>query len=75
MPKAKGYAGEYRLYLDDFESVSYMTRNNPLTSPQPGILTSVMKAAKEGKSGCSIKLQDPLIPGEPQSKKTKRVPK
>jgi hypothetical protein len=46
MPKAKGYAGEYRLYLDDFESVSYMTRNNPLTNPQGGILPSVMRGCE-----------------------------
>lgn len=75
MPKAKGYNFDMRLYLDDFESVLYQTRNNPITNPEPGILPSVMRAAKEGKSGCSVKLQDPPIPGKPQSKKTKRAPK
>ena len=73
MPKAKGYAGEYRLYLDEFESISYMTHNNPISKPQPGILPSVMKAAKAGKSNCRVTLQDPAIPGEPKTKKPKKV--
>ena len=75
MPKLKGYISDTRGYLTQGEAISYMTRNNPITNPQPGVLPSVMRAAKDGKSGCSVKLQDPKIPGEPQTKKTKRAPK
>jgi len=75
MPKVKGYAGEHRLYLDEFESVLYQTRNNPITNPQPGVLPSVMKAAKAGKSNCRVTLQDPAIPGEPRKKKAKKLVK
>jgi len=72
MPKAKGYNFDMRLYLDDFESVLYQTRNNPITNPEPGILPSVMRAVKEGKSNCRVTLQDPAIPGEPKTKKSRK---
>ena len=71
MPRAKGCVSDMRSYLTEGEAISYMTRNNPITNPEPDILPSVMKAAKDGKSGCSVKLQDPPIPGEPQSKQQK----
>ena len=61
--------------LDEFESIQYQIRNNPITNPQPGILPSVMKASKAGKSGCSVKLQDPAIPGDPRKKKAKKLVK
>ncbi len=75
MPRLKGYVSDTRGYLTQGEAISYMTRNNPLIRPEPGILPSVMKAAKAGKSNCRVTVQDPAFPGEPQSKKTKKVPK
>lgn len=75
MPRTRGYISNMRSCLTESEAVSYMTRNNPLTNPEPGILPSVMKAAKAGKSNCRVTLQDPPIPGEPQSKQLKKAPK
>jgi hypothetical protein len=33
MPKAEGYVSDMKAYLDDFDSVLYMSRNNPITKP------------------------------------------
>ncbi len=74
MPKAKGYTGEYRLYLDEFESVSYMTRNNPIKNTEPGILPSVTKAVKAGRKG-KVTLHEPAILGTPPKKKSRKVTK
>ena len=73
MPRLKGYISDTRGYLTEGEAISYMTRNNPITNPEPGILPSVMKAVKAGKSNCRVTLQDPPIPGEPKTKKPKKV--
>lgn len=72
MPKAEGYVSDMKAYLDDFDSVLYMSRNNPITKPQPGILPSVMKAAKEGRGG-KVTLQEPTILGEAKTKKSKKA--
>lgn len=75
MPRLKGFVSDMRGYLTEGEAISYMTRNNPITNPEPGILPSVMRASKNGNTSCRVMLQDPAFPGEPQTKKTKRAPK
>lgn len=74
MPRAKGYVSNMKAYLDEFEMASYGARNNPITKPQPGILPSVMKAAKAGRGG-KVTLQEPAIPGTPSKKKSRKAAK
>jgi len=74
MPKLKGYISDTRGYLTQGEAISYMTRNNPITNPEPGILPSVMKAVKEGRKG-KVTLQEPAIPGASPKKKPRKATK